>query len=182
MKSFSEKYRELISVNWVIKCNWKTWKTFHGKTLLYWFQFSNSHYFQHFNLYPVESSLAKNIFYRAIFKPIASILLILPVGLMLVLTCILSASVRRVNKVRQNLARLPTTSERPAKVSLALNHWKTFPFMFYPPTLKYLHCSLFNKSFLLPRNQFPFIDRKFDTAPHIRIIPMKWGRNVALKK
>lgn len=79
------------------------------------------HYFQHFYLYPVESGLSKNKYYRAVFKSIASILLILPVGSMILLSGMLSAAVYRRNKLRRGLARLTAVTDRMSKVSFLLN-------------------------------------------------------------
>lgn len=84
-----------------------------------------SHYFQQFYLsvYPVESPLARNKFYQAIFKTIASILLLMPVGITLALGCLLSAATfSRANKLRQTLVRAASTNapEATAKVSFRI--------------------------------------------------------------
>lgn len=71
----------------------------------------------------MESGLLKNQFYRAIFKSITSILLILPVGAMAMMSGMLSAS---VYKLRQKHS--TRDSERPGNVSITWDHLKNFPF------------------------------------------------------
>ncbi|CRK98163.1 CLUMA_CG011529, isoform A [Clunio marinus] len=72
----------------------------------------------HFNLYPVETSLAKNKYYRVIFKSFATILLILPLSVMIVLGCLLSPAVCRKNKLRHRVvAQLPSLVDSSEKKS-----------------------------------------------------------------
>lgn len=73
-----------------------------------------SHYFQQFSFHPVESSLAKNKFYRAIFKPIGLLLLIAPIFWMMLLSCRMTLHMHRAQKRLQ----LPPVTEGPEKVSL----------------------------------------------------------------
>lgn len=111
-----------------------------------------SHYFQQFYLsvYPVESPLARNKFYQAIFKTIASVLLLLPVGITLALGCCL-LSAYRSNKLRQTLVRAASTNapEATAKVSFCII-FETIPNIKFPSPTK--------KSSALYGNPFRTID------------------------
>lgn len=73
---------------------------------------------QHFYLFPVQSSLAKNKFYQVVFRSFASLLLIAPIIAIMVLSCFLSAAVCRANKLRRSVAPSTTLAESLAHVSL----------------------------------------------------------------
>lgn len=70
-------------------------------------------------MYPVESSMAKNKYYQAIFKSMASILSVfLPLTLLMIFNCLLATSVYKAHIMRHNLATLSVGTERPNRVSL----------------------------------------------------------------
>lgn len=73
---------------------------------------------QHFYLFPVQSSLAKNRFYQVVFRSFASLLLIAPIIAIMVLGCLLSSAVCRANKWRRSVAPSTTLAESLAHVSL----------------------------------------------------------------
>lgn len=117
-----------------------------------------SHYFQQFNLYPVESSLAKNKFYRAIFKSIGSILLIAPVVLMLVLSCRMSVYLYRAKKE-------PSLPEGTGKVSY--HYFSSKLISTQTPIIIWIWIFSYpTRFFLLPGNQFPINDGKVSLSSH----------------
>ncbi|CAO1391437.1 unnamed protein product [Diamesa hyperborea] len=67
-----------------------------------------------FYLYPVESSMAKNKYYQAIFKSMASILSVfLPLTILMIFNCMLATSVYKAHIMRHNLAALSAGTEGP---------------------------------------------------------------------
>jgi hypothetical protein len=76
--------------------------------------FSSS--FQQVLFYPVYSPVATNRFYRSFFNPVASILLIFPVGAMLAIAGWLSAAVYRTRKFHGGVMHLPVMTDQKQKV------------------------------------------------------------------
>lgn len=136
------------------------------------------HYFQQFNLHPVESSLAKNKFYRAIFKSIGSILLIVPVVLMMVLCCRLSVHLYRAQKE-------PSLSEGPGKVSY--HYFRSKLISTQTPIIIWIWIFPYpTRFFCSPEINFPSWMEKFFSShthctPHKQSFCRNKGKNVTFK-
>lgn len=82
-------------------------------------------YFQNFYFFPVESTMAKNKFYRIVIKSVATIFLVLPEGGVALMLCLLTASAYRACKVRQILVHTPAINANTAKVSSIVSKTQT---------------------------------------------------------